>query len=82
LGGYSQEGFAWRFYLPDDLKFCTSNNQLEHLAAIITPRIDIFAGRLKEGNCALLMTDSTTSEGWLHKSNFIEEGEDPIQATI
>jgi len=28
------------------------------------------------------MTDSTTSEGWLRKSNFIEEGEDPIQATI
>jgi hypothetical protein len=28
------------------------------------------------------MTNSTTSEGWLRKSNFIEEGEDPIQATI
>ena len=28
------------------------------------------------------MTDSTTSEGWLRKSNFIEDGEDPIQATI
>ncbi len=27
------------------------------------------------------MTDSTTSEGWLRKSNFIEDGEDPIQAT-
>ena len=28
------------------------------------------------------MTDSTTSEGWLRKSSFIEDGEDPIQATI
>jgi hypothetical protein len=28
------------------------------------------------------MTDSTTSEGWLRKSNFIEDGKDPIQATI
>ena len=28
------------------------------------------------------MTDSTTSEGWLWKSNFIEDDEDPIQATI
>jgi hypothetical protein len=28
------------------------------------------------------MTDSTTSEGWLRMSNFVEDGEDPIQATI
>jgi hypothetical protein len=28
------------------------------------------------------MTDSLTSEGWLLKLNFIEDGEDPIQATI
>jgi hypothetical protein len=28
------------------------------------------------------MTNSTTSEGWLRKSDFIEDGEDPIQATI
>jgi hypothetical protein len=82
LGGYSHKGFAWHFYLPDNLEFCALNNHLEHLAAIITPWINIFAGQLKEGNCALSMTDSTTSEGWLHKSNFIKEGENPIQATI
>ncbi len=46
------------------------------------PWIDIIAGRLKKDDCALSMTDSTTSEGWLRKSNFIEDGEDPIQATI
>ncbi len=28
------------------------------------------------------MTDSTASEGWPRKSNFIKEGEDPIQAKI
>jgi hypothetical protein len=28
------------------------------------------------------MTDSTTSEGWLKKTNFIEDGESLIQATI
>ena len=28
------------------------------------------------------MTNSTTSEGWLRKLNFIEDAEDPIQATI
>ena len=82
LGGYSREGFAWRFYLPDNLQFRASNNLLEHLTAIITPWIDIIAGRLTKGDCALSMTDSTTSEGWLRKSNFIKDGEDPIQATI
>jgi hypothetical protein len=82
LEGYSHEGFAWRFHLPDDLKFCALNNLLEHLASIITPWINIFAGQLKEGDCTLLMTNSTTSKGWLRKSNFIEEGEDPIQETI
>jgi hypothetical protein len=28
------------------------------------------------------MTNNTTSEGWLKETNFIEDGEDPIQATI
>jgi hypothetical protein len=65
VGGYSHKGFAWCFYLPDELKFRTSNNLLTHLTAIITPWIDIIAGRLKKGDCTLSMTDSTTSEGWL-----------------
>ena len=80
--GIQPRRFCWRFCLPDELKFGASNNLLKHLALIITPWIDIIAGRLKKGNCALLMTDSTTSEGWLRKSNFIKDGEDPIQATI
>ena len=28
------------------------------------------------------MTDNTTSEGWLKRTNFSELGEDPIQATV
>ena len=28
------------------------------------------------------MTDSSTSEGWARKTNFKEDGEDPIQATV
>jgi hypothetical protein len=28
------------------------------------------------------MTNNTTSEGWLKKMNFIEDGKEPIQATI
>jgi hypothetical protein len=31
LGGYSNKGWAWRWYLPDQLLFRASNNLLEHL---------------------------------------------------
>ena len=82
LGGYSDSGFAWRYYLPPHLQFRATNNLLEHLAAIITPWIDIIKGRLQPGNCALSMTDSTTSEGWLRKTNFSELGDNPLQATV
>ena len=82
LGGYSNEGWAWRWYLPEDLLFRASNNLLEHLASIITPWVDILNGRLKKGDCSLSMTDSTTSEGWSRNTNFSETGEDPIEASI
>ncbi len=82
LGGYSHKGFTGQYYLAKNLKFWASNNLLEHLAAIITPCVNILTGWLKDGGCALSMTDNTTSEGWLKKTNFIEDGEEPIQATI
>jgi hypothetical protein len=41
----------------------------------------MIAGQLKDGDCSLSMTDSTTSEGWARKSNF-KEDVDGIQATI
>ena len=81
LGGYSNQGFAWRWQIPDDLKFRATNNLLEFLAAIVTPWIDIIRGHLNRGDCALSMTDSTTAEGWMQKSNFTEAGDDPIQAS-
>jgi hypothetical protein len=79
LGGYSNQGFAWRFHIPDDLLFHASNNLLEFLAAVITLWIDIISGRLSPGDCALSMTDSTTAKGWMQKSNFIKVGDNPIQ---
>jgi hypothetical protein len=82
LGGYSHQGYAWRYYLEPELQFRASNNLLEHLAVIITPWVDLLASHLKNGDCALSMTNSSTSEGWLRKTNFIEDSEDPIQATI
>ena len=81
IGGYSLAGHAWRFNLPEHLQFRASNNLLEHIASIITPWIDIINLRLTEGHCSLSMTDSTTSEGWLRKTNFKEDIDD-IQASI
>jgi hypothetical protein len=65
LSGYSNQGFAWHFRIPDDLLFCTSNNLLEFLMAIITLWIDIVDGCLSPRDCALSMTGSTTKEGWM-----------------
>jgi len=83
LGGYSNKGWVYRWYLlPDHLLFRASNNLLEHLAAVISPWVDIIAGRLKPQDCVLSMTDSTTAEGWLKKPNFSKLGESPIQASV
>jgi hypothetical protein len=82
LGRPQQQRYAWRYYLPNNLKFQESNNLLEHLAVIINPWVGVLAARLNKGNCALSMTDSTTLEGLLRKTNFIEDGKDQIQATI
>lgn len=57
LGGYSDQGWAWRFYLPPELRFRASNNLLEHISSIITPWIDMLAGRIQPEDCLLSMTD-------------------------
>jgi hypothetical protein len=57
-------------------------NLLEFLAAVITPWIDILNDRLTAGDCAISMTDSTTAEGWMQKSNFVESNESPVQAAV
>jgi hypothetical protein len=44
LGRYNNQGFAWKFYLPENLKFQASNNLLKHIAAIISPWIGILVG--------------------------------------
>ena len=82
MGGYSSDGFDWRFCIPLWLKFLASNNLLEHLATVITPWIDIIAKRLGPGDCILPITESSTLEVCLRKSNLKEDGESPIQATF
>jgi hypothetical protein len=82
LGGYSNEEFAWCYSIPQSLQFRTSNNLLKFLAAIITPWIDILANHLQSGDYALLMTDSSTTEGWMCKTNFRASEEDQIQMDV
>jgi hypothetical protein len=58
------------------------NNLLKFIASIITPWIDTISKRLRPGDCALLMTDSTTSAGWLKTTNFLEAGMNPDKSTV
>jgi hypothetical protein len=51
------------------------------MVGIISPWVDILVGRLNNGDCSLSMTNSTTSEGWVQKTNF-KEDKNGIQATI
>ena len=46
LRGYSDKGFVWGFELPEELRFRASNNLLEYIASIISPWINMLAGRL------------------------------------
>jgi hypothetical protein len=83
LGGYLDKGFVWRFKLPEELCFRASNNLLKYITSIISPWMDMLAGRLNQCDCALLMTNSSTSVGWLLKTNFWEiigDNTDLIQA--
>jgi hypothetical protein len=81
LGGYSDQGHAWRFKVLDNLQFRALNYLLKFLAAIITPWTNISNRRLSPKDCAFFMTDSTTAEGWMKKSNFVKPNNNPIQVT-
>ena len=58
MGGYSSDGFAWRWYISEDLKFRVSDNLLGHLGSVVTPWLDMRLGRLQKRDCFLSMTDS------------------------
>ncbi len=71
--------------MPEDLLFWALNNLLEYIASMISWLVDMIAGRLKRGDCALSMMDNSTSAGWLHKTNFQEfigENVDLVQSRV
>ena len=70
IGGYNSKGRAWRWELPTKLRWRATLNMLEFVAAVIGPWIDIIENNLPPMSCILSMTDSTTTNGWLRRSNF------------
>jgi hypothetical protein len=81
LSGYLNEGFAWCFKILEDLLLRLSNSLIEYMVSIILPWVDMLKGRLKRDDCAFLMTDSSTSVGWLRKT-IIGKDADLIQEKI
>jgi len=81
LGGYSADGLAWRWHLPNHLLSRAHINLLEFLASIICIWLDILRGKVPPQSCILSMGDSTTATGWLRKSNFQEDNEDDEETT-
>ena len=55
---------------------------LEFIASTIGPWIDLIEQTLPPLSCILSMTDSTTSAGWLRKSNFTDDSEDESDAHL
>ena len=71
-------GRAWRLKIPKHLLFRATLNMLEFLACVICPWIDIIEKNIPPLSCFLSMTDSSTSAGWLRKSNFLDDDEKEV----
>jgi hypothetical protein len=71
IGGFSvTTGVAWRWEIPLHLRWRATLNSLEFLAAYVQLCMDIEVGKAPSGSCFLSQTDSTSTAGWLRKSNF------------
>ena len=75
LGDWNHLGEFYGFVTPANLVGHAHINELEFLTCVIYPWLDIINGRILKGDCILVMGDSTTAMGWLHKSRYREKGE-------
>ena len=83
LGGFSlTTGRAWRYRIPDDAKNSKSINYLEFLACIAGIMVSLHDGQGQKGDCFLSLGDNTSSLGWLRKSNFAAEAEQPSHSAL
>jgi hypothetical protein len=80
MGGYNiTSGVAWRFELPIDCRLRTSINSLEFIACLINIWVDVFHNTIEPESCLLSQTDSSSSAGWLRKSNFADKVDETVQ---
>ena len=72
MGGFTDQGTAWRLQLPPHLQHRASINLLEFIAAIITIQMTIFHDDHSHTNNIhiLAFTDSSSALGWLYHSTF------------
>jgi hypothetical protein len=70
LGGYTMNGTAWRFEIPEHLRLRASINLLEFMAAIITIKMSLLHDPKSPFPRFLSFTDSSSALGWLYHSTF------------
>ena len=75
IRGVSISGRAYRYHIPRHLQGRISNNTLEFLASVVWILLDIEDGNINAEDCILAMTDNSSAQGWLHKSNFVSESQ-------
>jgi hypothetical protein len=70
IGGFSvTTGVAWQWEIPLHLRWQATLSSLEFLVAYVQLCMDIEVGKAPPGSCFLSQTDSTSTAGWLRKSN-------------
>ena len=69
LRGYSVKGRAWRFYIPPSLRSKHTNNLLKFMAQIVCIWVDALEVNLHPLSCCLGCSDSSSSVGWMFRSN-------------
>jgi hypothetical protein len=71
IGGFTEQGYAWRYLLPASLRNRASINFLEFLAAIVTIQISLENDTHKTNNPHILaFTDNSSALGWMYHSTF------------
>jgi hypothetical protein len=81
IGGFSATTcIGWRWELPVDLRRRATLNSLEFLAAYVSIWMEIQVATAPHDSCFLDQTDSTSTTGWLRKSNFSDD--DPFQLIL
>jgi hypothetical protein len=80
LGGYNvTSGIGWRLELPVDCRLCSSLNSLEFLSSLISIWMDHFYQITEPEDCILSQTDSSTTMGWIKKTNFADKPDEAVQ---